>query len=515
MRIESRSVAVYNRIRTKVGSRPFRKASAVPSKMKDEVMKGKIRTGKEIGQTGKMLWGSFVEQMGRAIYGGIYDPGNPKADENGFRQDVLESVRRLKLPIVRYPGGNFVSGYDWKDGIGRNRPRRLNLAWSQIEPNTIGLHEFYHWACLAGTEVMMAVNLGTASLRDAIELVEYTNFEGDTQWAGLRRSNGREKPFGFRYWCLGNEMDGEWQIGSLPAEDYACKAREVSKLIKVIDPKIRTTLVGSSAPDLPTYPAWEKTVLDIAYEQVDYVSLHRYYSYPERGGLRAYLEQDLDLIRYIETVSGIVQETKRRKNSAHDVRLALDEWNVWHRKGDSSANRWQVSDVRVENRYDFADAMLVAEMICAIANHCDWVKIGCFAQLINVIGLIMTENGGRMYEQTSYYPFAFASNFLNGKIVESFVDGENADRLRLTLCAHDGGFSLLAVNGDERESAQLSLKVPADSALSAQIMCAAPGEKNSFEEPKKVVPRAVEVLRRGEEAVVEMPPFSMLMLRCG
>lgn len=477
-------------------------------------MQGKIEVGREIGATGEKLWGSFVEQMGRAIYGGIYDPQSDRADERGFRKDVLDSVRRLQLPIVRYPGGNFVSGYDWKDGIGTHRPRRLNLAWTQIEPNTIGLHEFYDWSKLAGTEVMMAINLGTATLRDALELVEYTNFPGGTEWSELRRNNGREEPFGFRYWCLGNEMDGLWQIGSMPAAEYAYKAREVSKLIKVIDPQIRTTLVGSSSPYLPTFPEWEKTVLDIAYEQVDYISLHRYYTHVKEGGWRAYLDQDRDLAEYIEKVSEIVQETKARKNSTHDVRLALDEWNVWHVENDSSADRWRVSDVRVENVYNFADAMLIAELVCVMANHCDWVQVGCFAQLINVIGLIMTENGGRMFEQTSYYPFLFASNHLNGKIREVRVVGENADRIRAAWCERKNGYAVLAVNGDERESAQLTLEVSADAEVTAEIMCAAPGDKNSFDEPKKVVPKTAEVMRRGGKMTVEMPPFSMLMLRC-
>lgn len=477
-------------------------------------MKGKIEAGKQIGRTGEKLWGSFVEQMGRAIYGGIYDPESGCADEQGFRKDVLESVRRLRLPIVRYPGGNFVSGYDWKDGIGKYRPRRLNLAWTQIEPNTIGLHEFHDWAERAGTEMMMAINLGTGTLRDALELVEYTNFAGGTEWSELRRANGRAEPFGFRYWCLGNEMDGPWQIGSMPAAEYAYKAREVSKLIKVIDPNIRTTLVGSSSPYMPTYPEWEKTVLDIAYEQVDYISLHRYYSHTQEGGLRAYLDQDRDLAQYIQTVSEIVRETKARKKSLHDVRLSLDEWNVWHVEHDSSASRWKESDVRVENLYNFADSMLVAEMICVIANHCDWVQMGCFAQLINVIGLIMTENGGRMFEQTSYHPFCFASNYLNGTIREAKVEGENADRMRATWCEREDGYAVLVVNGDEREGAQLTLEAPAGTKVTAEIMCAAPEDKNSFEEPRKVIPRPTEVVRRGEKITVEMPPFSMLMLLC-
>lgn len=468
-------------------------------------------TDRKIGEIGALLWGSFVEQMGRAVYGGIYDPACPCADERGFRRDVIRAVRDLNLPIVRYPGGNFVSGYDWKDGIGKERPRRLNLAWMQIEPNTVGLHEFYDWSRLAGTEVMMALNLGTGTVRDALELVEYCNFAGDTARTRQRRANGREEPFGFRYWCLGNEMDGIWQIGCLSAEDYAHKARETSKLIKLIDPEIKTTLVGSSAPDLPTYPVWERTVLDIAYEHVDYISLHRYYSHVE-GGVSAYLAQYRDLSAYIETVRDIVAETKARKNSAHEVKLALDEWNVWHRENDSSSTKWQVSDVKVENHYDFLDAMLVANLICVMTKHCDVLEIGCFAQLVNVIGLIMTENGGRMFLQTSYYPFAFASNYLRGRAVETKVSGAGADLLNIAVCDRGDGISALCVNNDERNAALLEFELPAGK-ITAQIMCAAPDAKNSFDEPEKVVPKEVQVSERGGRAVVEMPPLSVLTLR--
>ena len=232
-----------------------------------------------IGEIDRRLYGSFLEHLGRAIYGGIYAPGHPTADAQGFRRDVLALVRQLDIPLVRYPGGNFVSGYRWEDGTGPRdqRPRRPELAWSAIEPNTIGIDEFQAWAKLAGAEIMMAVNLGTRGVEDAKNLVEYCNFPGGTYYSDRRRENGFDRPFDIRCWCLGNEMDGPWQIGHKTAEEYGRLAAEAGKAMKWVDPSIELVACGSSNADMPTFLDWEETVLNHTYDVVDYLSLHSYY----------------------------------------------------------------------------------------------------------------------------------------------------------------------------------------------------------------------------------------------
>lgn len=457
----------------------------------------KIKAKNSCVEISDLLWGSFVEQMGRAVYGGIYDKDHPESDERGYRKDVVSAVKALNLPIIRYPGGNFVSGFDWRDSIGENRPVRMNLAWQQLEPNTIGLHEFYDWCQSVGSEVMMAINLGTGTIKDALELVEYCNFAGHSSLADERRKNGREEPFAFKYWCLGNEMDGIWQICNLPADEYARKAREVSKLIKIIDPEIKTTLVGSSAPYLPTYPAWEKTVLEEAYEFVDYISLHRYYEMTPDGKDETFLAQYKDLERYIATVRDIVKETKERKNSKHDVYLALDEWNIWNKSSDSSDTKWLVSDKRVENFYDFRDAVLFTNMVVTMANNSDCLKIGCLAQLVNVIAPIMTENGGRMFLQPIYYPFEFASNNLKGKLIKCDYDSpaivagdETYESVNVTACENDDEFAVLLVNNNLNEDFDIEYELPISCGgqVTCKLMSANPSDKNSFDEPNNVVP---------------------------
>lgn len=469
----------------------------------------------------ELLWGSFVEQMGRAIYGGIYDANHSESDERGYRKDVMFAVKALNLPIIRYPGGNFVSGFDWRDSVGEGRPVRMNLAWQQLEPNTIGLHEFYDWCESVGAQLMMAINLGTGTIKDALELVEYCNFAGHSTIADERRKNGREEPFAIKYWCLGNEMDGIWQICNLPADEYARKAREVSKLIKIIDPEIKTTLVGSSAPYLSTYPAWERTVLEEAYEFVDYISLHRYYAATPDGKDESFLAQYKDLERYISTVRDIVKETKARKNSEHDVYLALDEWNIWNTSNDSSDTKWLVSDKRVENFYDFRDTVLFANMIITMANNSDCLKIGCLAQLVNVIAPIMTENGGRMFLQPIYYPFEFVSNHLKGKLLKCAyqspvieVGDEKYECVNVAASESECEYAVLLVNNSLREDFDVVYELPETSGrvTECRLMHSNPAEMNSFDEPKKVVPNAYTCEKKECLLKLHLPALSIAMI---
>ena len=203
----------------------------------------------------KRIYGSFVEHLGRCVYGGIYEPGHPEADENGFRLDVMKLIQELQVPVVRYPGGNFVSGYNWEDGIGpkESRPRRLELAWGTLEPNTFGTDEFMAWCKKTGTEPMMAVNLGTRGPDEARQLVEYCNHPGGTYLSDLRKKYGSVLPYNVKLWCLGNEMDGPWQMGSKTAVEYGRTAYEAAKLMKWVDPSIETVLCGSSGWHMKTF----------------------------------------------------------------------------------------------------------------------------------------------------------------------------------------------------------------------------------------------------------------------
>jgi len=377
-----------------------------------------------IGEVDKRIYGSFIEHLGRAVYGGIYEPGHPEADENGFRKDVIKLIKELNVPIVRYPGGNFVSGYNWEDGVGpiEKRSRRTELAWGTIETNKIGTNEFADWAKKVNSEIMMAVNLGTRGADAARNLVEYCNHPSGTYWSDLRRSHGYENPHNIRVWCLGNEMDGPWQICHKTAEEYGRLACETAKVMKWVDPSIELVACGSSNINMPTFGQWEAAVLDHTYEYVDYISLHQYYGNHEKDTAN-FLAKTMDLDAFIKSVIATADYVKAKKRSKKTINLSFDEWNVWFHsnEADRKIERWSIAPVQLEDVYNFEDALLVGGMLITFLKHADRVKMACLAQLVNVIAPIMTSNGGGAWKQTIFYPFAHVSAYGRGYALNPII----------------------------------------------------------------------------------------------
>lgn len=381
-----------------------------------------------LARVDKRIYGSFIEHMGRAVYGGIYQPGHPAADEQGFRRDVLELVKELDIPLIRYPGGNFVSNFFWEDSVGplEERKARLDLAWRTLEPNTFGVEEFSRWTKEAGADIMMAVNLGTRGTADACNFLEYCNHPSGTKYSDLRRKHGREKPYDIRLWCLGNEMDGEWQLGKKTMQEYGRLSEETAKAMKLIDPSIELVSCGSSFMDMPTFPEWEAVTLDYNYDYVDYISLHQYYGNPS-GDTPDYLASSDDMENFIHTVVSVCDYVKAKKRSKKTLYLSFDEWNVWfhskEQEEDIKTNHpWQVAPPLLEDHYNFEDALMVGLMLITLLKHADRVKIACLAQLVNVIAPIMTEPDGGAWRQTIYYPFLHASKYGRGQVVETVLE---------------------------------------------------------------------------------------------
>ncbi len=378
-----------------------------------------------VGEIDPRLYGSFIEHLGRAVYGGVYEPEHPTADDMGFRGDVLAMVRELGVPVVRYPGGNFVSGYNWEDGVGPRdkRPKRLDLAWSSIEPNLIGIDEFQEWARRAGAETMLAVNLGTRGVSEARDLIEYCNFPGGTKFSDMRRANGFPEPFGIKYWCLGNEMDGPWQIGAKTAEEYGRLAAETAKVLKAVDPTVELTVCGSSHSGMPTFGTWEETVLTHTYDLVDYISLHSYYG-NRNGDTAEYLACSKDMDGFISTVAGICDRVGKKLGSDKTMMLSFDEWNVWFHSNeqDKKIEKWGFAPPLLEDVYNFEDALVLGCLLITLLRHADRVKMACLAQLVNVIAPIMTETGGRCWAQTIFYPMLHASRHARGTSLRAGVE---------------------------------------------------------------------------------------------
>ena len=489
----------------------------------------KISKSDVIAPIDPRLYGSFVEHLGRAVYGGVYEPDHPTADDMGFRGDVLALVRQLGVPLVRYPGGNFVSGYCWEDGVGprAQRPRRLDLAWQSIEPNLIGVDEFQEWAKRAGAELMMAVNLGTRGVGDAQNLVEYCNFPGGTKYSELRRENGRDAPYGVRCWCLGNEMDGPWQIGHKTAEEYGRLAAETGKVMKWVDPGIELIACGSSNSAMPTFGQWERTVLTHCYDVVDYLSLHSYYG-NRSGDTGEFLACCRDMDRFIETVAGICDEVKAAKQSDKTMYLSFDEWNVWFHSNeqDKQQKKWTVAPPLLEDVYTLEDALVVGCLLITLLRHADRVKIACLAQLVNVIAPIMTETGGGAWAQTIFYPFLHASKYGRGLSLRTALDcpGYEAGQYGFvpyleTIATYDEAqreICVFAVNRSETESAALELNADGFGALQKleHLVLRSDDRKavNTAREPDRVVP---ETLPPAADNLLPPLSWNVLRFRCG
>jgi alpha-N-arabinofuranosidase len=370
----------------------------------------------QIGQIDPRLFGSFVEHMGRCVYTGIFEPGHPDADERGLRRDVLALARELGPTIIRYPGGNFVSNYRWEDGVGptSERPMRLDLAWRSLEPNTFGLHEFMDWVEQAGVEPMLAVNLGTRGVQEAADLVEYANHPGGTELSDRRAKNGAAEPFGVKVWCLGNEMDGPWQVGQKNADEYGRLAAEAAKAMRLVDPSIELVACGSSNRQMPTFAAWEATVLEHTYDAVDYISMHAYYE--ETDSLLDFLASGVDMDGFIDDVIAAADFIRARSRSRRPLNIAFDEWNVWYQTEyhQLPARNWEHAPRLIEDEYNLADAVTVGSYLISLLNHADRVRIACQAQLVNVIAPIRTEPGGPAWRQSIFHPFMHTARLARG-----------------------------------------------------------------------------------------------------
>jgi alpha-N-arabinofuranosidase len=458
------------------------------------------------------LFGSFLEHLGRAIYEGIYDPGSSLSDANGFRKDVIDEVRQLGVPIIRYPGGNFVSGYNWLDGVGpkQDRPRILDKAWNTIDTNQFGTNEFMAWCKLVGAKPLMGLNLGTGTPERAAALVEYCNVEKGTKWSDLRRSHGIEQPYKVEHWCLGNEMDGPWQIGHMTATEYGMKAQDAARQMHYVDPSLKLIACGSSHPRMPTYLEWDREVLEQCYEHVDGLSLHRYLGNTEQatgGDSAKYLAMNLSMESQIAETLAVCDLVRGHKRSPKKLWLSFDEWNVWYRaRGGEFANGHEHEAPHLlEEVYNLEDALLVGGILNTLMRNADRVKIACLAQLINVIAPIMTNAKGTL-RQTIFYPYSFALQFARGNVLNLLVESPTYEVSQLgqvpfldaagTLNPEDGKVSLFILNRDLNKAHGIEVnwqeRAPSQVLTSTTLTGSDLKAFNSFEASQRVIPQQLD-----------------------
>ena len=379
----------------------------------------------EIGTVSRRLFGSFVEHLGRCVYDGLYEPGHESSDESGFRQDVVELVRELGVSTIRYPGGNFVSGFKWEDSVGprEQRPRRLDLAWHSTETNEFGLKEFMGWLEQVGSEPVLAINLGTRGTSEALDLIEYANIRSGTTLSDARVANGSPEPFDIRMWCLGNEMDGPWQLGHRDADAYGTLASQTAKALRQVDPDLELVVCGSSHAQMPTFGEWERVVLGHTYDDVDFISCHAYYQEHD-GDAGDFLASAVNMDRFIESVVATADHVAATRKSSKRIAISFDEWNVWYQTrfvGEdkiSGTENWPVAPRLLEDRYSVLDAVVVGNLLISLLKHSDRVHSAALAQLVNVIAPIMTEPGGPAWRQSIFFPFATTSRLARGSALD-------------------------------------------------------------------------------------------------
>ncbi len=472
------------------------------------------------------IFGGFLEHMGRAVYEGVYDPTSRHADDDGTRTDVLNALRRLAMTTMRYPGGNFASGYHWMDGIGpkNQRPTVRELAWQSLEPNQFGTDEYLALCRKMGWTPMLTVNLGTGTPEEARNWVEYCNCPPGTRYADLRAANGHSTPYAVPLWCLGNEMDGPWQLGHVPADQYAIRAQQAAKMMKDTDKSIELVACGSCGVGMTTYMDWDRQVLEYLGDYADYISLHRYVGNPHND-TADYLALTNAIDRQIEEMDAVCRFVQAKRRSKKRAYLCFDEWNVWY-KNMQMDGEGKFAPHLIEEVYNLEDALVVAGFLNSFIRHADVVKIANIAQIVNIIAPLLTR-GDDLLVQSIFYPFAMMSTRRTGTALRVAVDGPGYESATngyvpyldtsaiLDPAGHRLHVFLTNRNLTDPAEVQITLAGHTFTTCESADLLTGPDAKaaNTFETPNVIVPRPLDTVRvTPAEVHCTLPPLSFAAL---
>ncbi|MGZ6266687.1 MAG: alpha-N-arabinofuranosidase [Candidatus Limnocylindrales bacterium] len=476
------------------------------------------------------LFGSFVEHLGRCVYTGIYEPGHPTADEHGFRRDVIQLIRELGVSTVRYPGGNFVSGYRWEDGVGprADRPARLNLAWHSLETNEFGLNEFMAWTRAVGVEPMLTLNLGTRGILEALDLLEYSNHPGGTKLSDARVAHGASEPHGIRLWCLGNEPDGPWQLGHQTAAEYGRLAAETGRAMRQFDPRLELVVAGSTADSLPGAADWDETVLDAAYEFSDLISLHFYFE-EAASDPASFLASGVEFERSMDRLIATADRVGAKLGTDRTIGLSVDEWGIWRRDGRFAPPKegWPTAPPIGETPYAAVDAVVAGSLLISILKHADRIGCACQSLLVNAGAPIRTEPGGGAWREAIFHPISLTARHARGNVLSVEVSGPSTETSKYGEVAAvdavatldgDNRLALFAVNRHPEDAIELAIDLGAEASLSLveELVVSDPDPHavNTREAPDRVIPRPGGSARvRGGKLTASLPPASWTMVR--
>jgi alpha-N-arabinofuranosidase len=480
-----------------------------------------LHTRFQIGRVDPRIFGGFLEHMGRAVYQGVYDPESARADADGFRIDVLNALRRLQLTALRYPGGNFASGYHWLDGVGsrEQRPTVRELAWQSLEPNRVGTDEFMQLCRKMNWTPMLTVNLGTGTPEEARNWVEYCNAPSGSKYADMRAANGHSEPHAVKVWCLGNEMDGPWQLGHVPADQYAIRAQQAAKMMKDVDKTIELVACGSCTINLPTYMEWDRQVLEYVGDYADYISLHRYVGNRD-DDTPNYLAITHSIDRQIEEMDAVCRFAQAKRRSVKRAYLCFDEWNVWY-KNMQKDGEGKFAPHLIEEIYNLEDALVVAGFFNSFIRHADVLKIANIAQIVNVIAPLQTR-GDDLLLQTIFYPFEMFTKRREGIALRPSVVGPTYESktygrvnyVDASAIVNGDTLHVFVTNRSLNDVAPLRVTV-ADRAIGALenadlLTGADPKAANTFEQPHTIQAQPFNDIRIvSGEAHVELPPLSV------
>jgi len=470
------------------------------------------------GVIDRSLFGGFAEHLGRCIYGGIYEPGSPLADEHGFRKDVLAALLRLRMPVIRYPGGNFVSGYRWRDGVGplAERPARTDLAWHDLETNRFGTNEFVTFCRRIGAEPYLVVNCGDGDMREARDWVEYCNGAGDSSLANLRRTHGFSAPHAVKYWGIGNEVDGHWQIGYKTPAEYARAFTEFGKVMKWVDPGIK--LIASAVSDWQgEWVERTRLLLEQAGDLVDYLSLHWYVGNPN-DDFAAYMAVPELLEERLTSFDGLVRAVSLQRGIKRPIPIAVDEWNVWYR----THPRYVRQQTKLEEVYNLEDALVVAMQLNLFIRHAGSVKMANIAQIVNVIAPIFTRPDGLVL-QTIFYPFELYSNNCGSLALDAWWEGDTFSGgsytgvrtldVSATLDEARKQIAIFVVNRSRTQVIEAAVQLTGGRFKSKLVMSTIDGPdvkaENTFATPDRVGVKRTTLAAKGETLGFTLEPHSV------
>lgn len=446
------------------------------------------------GQADRMLYGHFLEHFHRQIYGGVFDSSSPLADEDGFRTDVLEALRRIRTPIIRWPGGCYVSAYDWHFGVGKERVPTFDKAWRVEESNEFGTDEFVKLCRKIGCEPYICTNAGTGTAEEMSNWVEYCNLRDMGRFARERIGNGYPEPHGVKYWSIGNENWGGHEIGSKDAEEWSRLVRESAKMMLRVDPTLE--LSAASIDDLD----WNVRLLRAAGQYLDWISIHSYWD-GSPDGIR-HADYDTVMLRTGEDISGCIDRVRAYLTALgleKKIKIAYDEWNLrgWHhpnvidiwnrdtkRGEDEAFYRNKVVGPRDLNdrnsTYTMADAVFSAAFLNTCLRNCDLVRMACFSPVVNTRGAIFTHKDGIVL-RPQYFVFELYANLLKETVLDlwkedmpvlSGIDNGKAktvDAVDIVVTCGDAGYAVAAVNKDPDKPHELTLSLTDDTAREMRI----------------------------------------------